>query len=115
MKKSLILALALALVAGITVVGNVVAEQDKGPAEITLETDKAKKPATFPHEKHQASMECATCHEDSNFPADKKWTKENGHALCKDCHTKMNKEGKNAPTKCNGCHVEGKKKKLEGC
>lgn len=116
MKKSLMLSLALALVAGMFVVGNTIA-QDKGPADITLKTAEAKKPAVFPHAKHQAGgIQCDTCHKDKNFPADKKWTKDAGHALCKDCHAKMEKEGKNAPTKCNGCHSEaGGKKKLEGC
>lgn len=36
--------------------------QDKGPAEITLQTEEAKKPALFPHAKHQAALDCATCH-----------------------------------------------------
>ncbi len=114
-KKGLLLATAALFAAGLVLGGTAVAK-DKGPAEIVLKTAKAKKPVKFPHAKHQGMMECDTCHKSSHFaPAADKWTKKDGHALCKDCHKKMKKEGKKAPTKCNGCHIKKKKRKLEGC
>lgn len=118
MKKVVLFAAAALLVGGLMVGNNVVA-QDNGPAEMTLQTAEGKKPAVFPHAKHQELMgadKCDVCHKDANFPAEKgKWTKDSGHALCKDCHTKgyMDKKG---PTKCNDCHKKaGGGKKLEGC
>lgn len=70
------------------------------PAEIILKTEEGKKPAVFPHAKHQANNACDACHKNANFPADKKWDFKQGHALCMGCHKAKN-EG---PTKCNGCH-----------
>ncbi|KPJ99228.1 MAG: hypothetical protein AMK71_10085 [Nitrospira bacterium SG8_35_4] len=101
------------------------ASADKGPAEITLNAD-GKKPAMFPHAKHQEKNECATCHHkavdgkrvpiaegdtvakcdtchNADFANEKLRTfKDIGHGLCKDCHTKKKDEG--APTKCTDCH-----------
>ena len=88
----------------------VVAEDmDKGPAEITLMTAKAKKPVKFPHHAHQERMKCDDCHKSEHFMKNNEWTKDAGHALCKDCH-----KANNGPTKCNDCHIK-KKRKLEGC
>jgi len=39
------------------------------PIEIILKTSTAKKPAVFPHAKHQVKNECDACHKDANFPA----------------------------------------------
>ncbi len=115
-KKGLLLATAALFAAGLVLGNNALAGEDKGPAEIILKTAKAKKPVKFPHHKHQGMLECDTCHKSPHFAeAADKWTKKDGHALCKDCHKKMKKEGKNAPTKCKGCHLKKKKKKLEGC
>lgn len=36
--------------------------QDKGPADIMMQTEAAKKPATFPHAQHQAAIGCGECH-----------------------------------------------------
>lgn len=36
--------------------------QEKGPADITLQTAEAKKPAVFPHAIHQEAYDCSTCH-----------------------------------------------------
>jgi len=33
-----------------------------GPEEIVLKSAKAKKPALFPHKKHQEMYECSECH-----------------------------------------------------
>jgi hypothetical protein len=127
-KKSLIVLIVAAFVMSLGVAVSFAV--DKGPAEITLNAD-GTKPAMFPHAKHQEKNECGTCHHylkdnvptpcddgtpqedfkkcDSCHNADmeneklRTW-KDIGHALCKDCHTKMKDAG--APTKCNDCHVK---------
>lgn len=70
------------------------------PAEITLKTEAANKPAVFPHAKHQEKIECDACHKDANFPADKNWDMKKGHALCLGCHKAKNQ----GAVKCDGCH-----------
>lgn len=99
MKKVLIYSVAVAFLCVAGVVGVSMADDDKGPAEITLQTEKARKPALFPHAAHQERIECDKCHKDANFPADGVWTKDAGHALCKDCH-----KANDASTKCSTCH-----------
>jgi len=100
-----------------------------GPADMTLKTEQAKKPAAFPHHKHQDMMECGECHH-SKGPGGEKVPYEEGmeikscptchneqmenkklnsymkaaHENCRGCHKEAAKEGKNAPTKCSGCH-----------
>ena len=100
MKKTVICSAAFALVFGLAVAGSALAAPAKGPAEITLKTEAGKKPANFPHAKHQAKNECDVCHKSADFPADKKWSMKNGHALCQGCH----KEKGQGPTQCAGCH-----------
>ena len=91
-----------------------------GPADITLQTEAARKPATFPHRDHQEMYACTACHhakdevmtidkcggchtkEISN--ADVNSYKKAAHKLCKNCHKEVNKAGKAAPIKCSGCH-----------
>jgi hypothetical protein len=100
-----------------------------GPAEMELQTAAAKKPAKFPHRKHQESFECGECHhaktdngvkdpyvegmeikkcaschnkDDMSNPKLNHF-KLVAHALCKECH-KKNKDS--APTKCSGCHIK---------
>jgi predicted CXXCH cytochrome family protein len=91
-----------------------------GPADITLQTEAARKPADFPHRQHQDSYACTACHhakdevmvigkcagchtkEMSN--PDVNSYKKAAHKLCKDCHKEVNKEGSEAPIKCSGCH-----------
>lgn len=133
MKKSLIVLLAVAFIfGGLMLVSNSMAEGNKGPETMTLQTAAAKKPATFPHWAHQAANPCATCHHYQNdaggqepcsddasiakiakceschndtFKNEKlRSFKDVGHALCKECHKNSGKE--TAPTKCNGCHVK---------
>ena len=99
MKKVAIYSVAIAFlcVAGFAGMG-MASDDDKGPAEITLETAEAKKPAVFPHAAHQERIECDKCHKDANYTAGA-WTKDSGHALCKDCH-----KAEGASTKCGSCH-----------
>jgi predicted CXXCH cytochrome family protein len=101
-----------------------------GPEDIVLQGADAKKPANFPHKKHQATIKCEACHHtqtadgkqgpyvagqekkcESCHNKDFKNAELNslkgvGHARCKGCHKDMEKEGKNAPTKCTGCHTK---------
>jgi len=101
-----------------------------GPAEITLQTAAATKPAKFPHKKHQdlykceechhtktadgkkgpyvagEEKKCETCHNKDFANVELNSLKGVGHAKCKECHKKMEKEGKNSPTKCTGCHTK---------
>ena len=99
MKKVVILGVAVAFLCAAGFASMTMAEEDKGPAEITLQTEAAKKPALFPHAAHQErGVECDKCHKDSNFAAGA-WTKEAGHALCKECH-----KAEGAPVKCGTCH-----------
>ena len=105
---------------------------DAGPEEIILKTAKAKKPAIFPHKKHQETIKCSECHHSQNADGtqgpyvegqeakcetchnekdmankDLVGYKNIGHARCKSCHKEAQKSGnKNAPTKCDGCHVK---------
>lgn len=102
---------------------------DTGPVEMELKTAAAKKPARFPHGKHQEAFECKECHhartdDGQQFPYvegmevkkcvtchninDMSNPKLNNfklaaHGLCKECH-KKNKDS--APTKCSGCHIK---------
>ncbi|GAB4334775.1 MAG: cytochrome c3 family protein [Desulfobulbaceae bacterium] len=98
MKKVLIYGVAMAFLCVAGLAGMGVAADDKGPAEITLQTEAAKKPALFPHAAHQEKIECDKCHKDPNYAAGA-WTKDAGHKLCKDCH-----KANGAPTKCGTCH-----------
>jgi predicted CXXCH cytochrome family protein len=97
MKKVIICGVAVAFLCVAGFAGMSMA-QDKGPAEIILKTADGKKPATFPHAKHQEKQECDKCHKDPNFTKGA-WTKDSGHALCKECH-----KANGADTKCGTCH-----------
>ena len=93
-----------------------------GPADITLQTEEARKPADFPHRQHQEAYSCTACHhaKDEIMVIDKCVSchtkdisnsdvnsfKKAAHKLCKDCHKKVNEEGKDAPIKCSGCHAK---------
>ena len=108
---------------------------EKGEAEYVLKStiDGAKKakPAFFPHAKHQAVLQCASCHHGKDadgkqvayqegqkietceschnskagMPSKLDTFKEAAHARCKACHKSMKKEGKKTgPTKCSACH-----------
>lgn len=101
MKKVLIYGVTFAFICVTGFVGVSMAsdDMDKGPADITLQTADAKKPAQFPHAAHQERIECDKCHKDANFAAAGAWTKDAGHALCKECHKENG-----ASTKCGTCH-----------
>ena len=93
-----------------------------GPADITLQTPEARKPADFPHRQHQEAYsctfchhakdgimviaKCASCHNQDIANSEVNSYKKAAHKLCKDCHKSVNEAGKDAPIKCSGCHVK---------
>ncbi len=135
MKKSLIFAVALAFVCSLTIAGLTMAAGDKGPTEITIGD---KKPAVFPHAKHQERLKCAECHHSKGddgkqvaFVEGQKIEKcttchtgdmldgkvkgktamqRAGHGNCLACHKAEAKkdEAKKALKKCGTCHPKKK-------
>lgn len=130
-KKSILLSVVMACLMTFAFATGSMAK-DTGPEVITLKTEKAKKPAVFPHKKHQEMMDCATCHHsqdaagkqialpegehpakcaschNKDFPNKKlAGLMKVGHARCKGCH-KAGHDGKKGPTKCDGCHPKKK-------
>ncbi len=135
MKRLALYAVSTALVMGVAFTGTSFAEDDKGPADMTLTStiDPAKKakPAIFPHGKHQETLECGDCHHSKDADGKqvayvagqkiekceschnkaagmpKKLTtfKEAAHANCKACHKKTDKK----LAKCTVCHPKKKK------
>jgi len=100
-------------------------EIDIGPKDITMSTPEEKKPASFPHRKHQDSIACMKCHHTKGqIMTVRKCTichnindikneelnnlKDAGHRLCRGCHKAYKEEtqkgAKNAPLTCRGCH-----------
>lgn len=121
MRLTMLSKIVLLCVAVLVIAGSAIAvEVSIGPADMTLQTEAARKPAIFPHRDHQAIFACTACHhakeevmtidkcagchtkEISN--ADVNSYKKAAHKLCKNCHKEVNKEGKAAPIKCSGCH-----------
>ncbi len=103
----------------------------RGPAVIKMKTSRAKKPAMFPHRRHQGMYDCDVCHhgmdaEGNKTPyvkgmeiqhcvtchnpkmANKKLNNlmQASHVKCKGCHKKVVEEtGTAGPIgKCSGCH-----------
>lgn len=104
---------------------------ERGPAVIKMQTARKKKPALFPHRKHQDMFDCEVCHhgmdaEGNQTPytagmaiqhcvtchnpkmENKKLNNlmQASHARCKGCHKKMVADGEAAGPigKCSGCH-----------
>lgn len=128
MRKTVLLATAFAFVVSMALVTGI-SFADNGPADLTLTTAAGKKPATFPHAKHQEINKCTDCHHIKDAEGKKAPLPEGGavakceschnadmtdpklidfkgagHGLCKECHKTEAAAGKNAPTKCAGCH-----------
>ena len=123
MKISIGLKLIVIGLSTLFIAGNVFGvEVSIGPADITLQTEAARKPADFPHRQHQDSYGCTVCHhaKDEVMVIDKcagchtidisnsdvNSYKKAAHKLCKDCHKVVNKDDKDAPIKCSGCHIK---------
>ena len=125
MKKIALYAVATALVMGLCFTSTSFAN-DKGDADMTLVSAKAKKSAIFPHAAHQARMDCGSCHHgkddhgkqvpyvegqaigkceschnDAGMTNKKLASfKDVGHASCKECHKKTDRK----LAKCGVCH-----------
>ncbi len=103
-----------------------------GPEKIVLKSLSGRKPALFPHRKHQGMFDCAECHHSRDaegnqveytegmkiqhciachnidMPNKKLNTlKLAAHFKCKGCHKKMSESGEAGPIgKCVGCHIK---------
>lgn len=130
-KKTLLICSALVLALSFAFAGTSNA-MNKGPEEMVLKSADAKKPAFFPHAKHQEMkgvtcgtchhtkdaagkqvpysegmeiQKCETCHNKTDMKDPKLESfKGVAHERCKGCHAKKKAEGIEAPTKCNDCH-----------
>jgi hypothetical protein len=128
MKKVLICGAALAFVFSLGFASMSMAEE-KGPAEITMD---GKKPAVFPHAKHQEKIKCGECHHGAADGKQVAYAESQKIEKCATCHTgDMLKagdhkvKGKTAMQRaghgnCLACHkAEAKKdaklKKLSKC
>ncbi len=123
MKKAIILSAAFALVVGFGVASNTVAAE-KGPADIVMQTAQAKKPAQFPHAKHQAAFKCEECHHSKTADGKQGPYEAGKEAKCESCHDgktvtnpKIDSFMKAAHENCKGCHKAQKKgpDKCDGC
>ena len=99
-----------------------------GPEETVLKTAQAKKPAFFPHKKHQGKYPCGKCHHGKSASGTRvKYTPETvvykcttchnsdmpnkelnsfklaGHNLCRECHRKNQNI---TSAKCSTCHLK---------
>jgi hypothetical protein len=99
---------------------------ENGPAEVIMKTSQGKKPAYFPHEKHQRKYTCGACHHGKNSSGKLvKYTSKTiiekctachdssmpnkelnsykliGHELCRECHRKNQNI---TSAKCSTCH-----------
>ena len=118
MKKVLFCGVALAFLCSLGLAGMSIAG-DKGPAEITVNPN-GKKPAAFPHAKHQEKFKCGECHHAKG--ADGKqapYTEGMKIEKCETCHTgdmlKGQVKGKSAMQRaghgnCLACHKAKAKK-----
>lgn len=132
MKKILICSVAMAFICTTGLVSMSMAN-DKGPADITLEStiDVAKKPkpAQFPHAKHQEQLKCGDCHHSKGADG-KQVAYAEGQKIekCESCHNKAAGMPKGLETfkdaahkNCKGCHKDvagddkAKKKAMTAC
>ncbi len=136
MKKFILCCAVFGLTLGLAFSANVIADDEKGPAEIIIQptAKKVKKsPAQFPHAKHQETMECAECHHGKD-DAGKQIDYVEGQKIekCSTCHNTEVLAGKKkgklkldtlkgaAHGKCKACHTAKSKedekfKKLKKC
>ena len=109
-----------------SVISNTNIMGENGPEEVILKTSQGKKPAYFPHKKHQSKYSCGTCHHgknssgklvkytekiiiekctvchDSSMPnKELNSFKLIGHGLCRECHRKNQDI---TAAKCSTCH-----------
>ncbi len=119
MKKVFICSLALAFLCSFGLVSMAAAEVDKGPSEMTMNPD-GKKPALFPHAKHQEQLKCGECHHGKGSDGKQvAYTEGQEIQKCATCHTgdmlKGKVKGKTAMQRaghgnCLACHKDMAKK-----
>lgn len=107
-------------------------DQDKGPAEMTLQAvkDQAKKPkpAVFPHKLHQDAFACGDCHHSAKDGQQIPYEEGQPIGACEDCHYKGAEMPKGldsykgaAHKNCKDCHKKVAaenpelKEKFKGC
>jgi len=131
MKKIIILGVAVAFFCTTGLVSMTMAEEDKGPADITLVTEGSAKPkpALFPHAKHQETIKCGDCHHGQDadgkqtaytegMKADKCATCHNAEVGAANAEASADKKHvlnsfKNAAhANCKGCHKGNEDKEL---
>ena len=77
-----------------------------GPEEITLDLT-GKKPAVFPHKKHQdKGLACAECHHTKSADGSRGPYVAGEEKACKTCHTDDKDLKKKFHSNCKGCHKE---------
>ncbi len=132
MKKGLLTTIVLALVCMLFFVANVIIAADF-PNDITISNDGYKKdiktPVNFSHMIHSTDYgidctechhnyedgqnvwqngdpvkKCVECHDPNTNQGNAKKLMMAFHDNCQKCHKDQNKEGKNAPVKCDDCH-----------
>ncbi len=122
MNKVRIYGMALIFLGTCAFAGLAIADEDKGPVEITINPD-GKKPALFPHAKHQERITCGECHHSKDADG-KQVAFVEGQKIdkCATCHTgDMLKDGANKVKgktamqraghgNCLKCHKEMAKK-----
>lgn len=93
--------------------GVVKVETSRGPAEIKMQTARNKKPALFPHKKHQEMYGCEVCHHGKDAEGNQTaYTEGMEIQHCVTCHnpdmenSKLTSLMQIAHTKCKGCHKQ---------
>ena len=112
-KKYALVGAALAFALTLTVAG--FASANNGPEVIEMTSAAAKKPATFPHKKHQEDLKiaCAECHHTMTADGKQGPYEAGKEAKCESCHdgvkvtnAKVDSLMKAAHENCKGCHKE---------
>ncbi|MFP3982682.1 MAG: cytochrome c3 family protein [Desulfurivibrionaceae bacterium] len=120
-KKTFVLATVCAFLSGFAMAG-VAFAADKGPEEITMESERGIKPAEFPHAQHQEEFDCGDCHHSKDEEGNQV-AYEEGQDIqtCDTCHNKdsdmdeaLNSLMKAGHKNCKGCHAE-KAPEKQGC
>ncbi len=103
----------IAVLFSIVITGDVYPKENRGAAEIILESG-SRGNIAFPHSRHQDVIsDCKTCH--TLFPqksgsiqaliAQGSLEKKQAMTVCQSCHKDMaSREEKTGPTRCSKCH-----------
>jgi hypothetical protein len=96
LKKVLVCSVISMFVMGGAVISSLATDDKKGPADITMTSSKSAKPkpAQFPHEKHQKTIDCAECHHGMANGEKVEYTDEMEIKKCEECHNSKVLAGK---------------------